>query len=233
MAYNFIGLVNDVNRRVNEVELSDSNFASAIGFYSSAKDSVNAALRYINQSAYEWPFNHVEQEDTLSAGDIRYGLPSDSKTTDFDSFRIKRNSTFGNESKKLRLISYEEYLDKYVDDEYNTSNTGIRAIPHYVFRTPSQQYGVYPAPDKSYELVYEYYRLPVDLISAADVPSVPEQFRYVILDGAMHYAYYFRGNTQDATLHFQKFEEGIKDMRSLYINRYDYIRDTRVQRNYY
>lgn len=227
MAYNFLGLVNDVNRKLNEVELTSSNFDTAAGFYSAAKDSVNSAIRFINQSAYEWPFNHVEAEDTLSAGDVRYALPSDVKTVDFDSFRIKRNNTLGNETRKLKLISYEDYLDNYVDAEYST-DTSIRGVPSYVFRTPSQQYGVYPPPSAAFEVVYEYYRLPVDLLKYTDVPSLPEQFRSVIVDGAMHYAYFFRGNTQDATLHFQKFETGIKNMRSICINRYDYLRDTRV-----
>lgn len=229
MAYDFIGLVNDVNKRLNEVELTSSNFDSATGFYSASKDAVNSSLRHINQTAFEWPYNHVTQEEDLTPGEMRYGYPSDAKTIDFDSFRIKRNDTLGNDTKKLRLISYEDYLNSYLDDEYNTSNTGIRSIPRLVFRTPSQEYGVYPAPDKAYEIVYEYYRLPVDLISATDVPGVPEQFRYVIVDGSMYYAYLFRGNTQDAQLQLQKFEQGIKNMRTLYINRYDYVRDTRVR----
>lgn len=229
MAYNFLGLVNDVNKRVNEVELSSSNFSSAVGFYSSAKDAINSSLRHINQTAFEWPFNHVEQEDTLSAGDVRYALPSDVKTTDFDSFRIKRNNTLGNESRKLRIMVYEEYLEKFIDAEYNDTDESIRGVPTWVFRTPSQQFGVYPPPDKDYNIVYEYYRLPVDLINSTDVPAIPEQFRHTIIDGAMYYAYTFRGNTQDATLHLQKFEEGIRDMRTLYINRYDYIRDTRIR----
>ncbi len=233
MAYNYLGLVNDVNRRLNEVELTSANFTAATGFYSAAKDSVNASIRYINQSAFEWPFNHVEAEDVLSVGDVRYALPSDTKTVDFDSFRIKRNNTFGNETRKLTLISYEDYLDKYIDAEYS-NDTSLRGVPQYVFRTPSQQYGVYPPPGQAYEIVYEYYRLPVDLLKFSDVPSLPEQFRSIIVDGAMHYAYFFRGNSQDAALHLQKFDDGIKNMRSIYINRYEYVRDTRVmhQRNF-
>lgn len=228
MAYDYLGLVNDVNKRLNEVELTSSNFATVTGFYSAAKDAVNGALRHINQSTFEWPFNHVEQEDVLTAGEVRYGYPADAKTLDFDSFRIKRSASFGNDTRKLKLMAYEEYLENHVDAEYDTSNTGIRSIPRVVFRTPNQGYGVYPSPDNAYELVYEYYRLPVDMINATDVPSIPEQFRYVIVDGAMYFAYLFRGNTQDATLQFQKFEEGIKDMRTLYVNRYDYVRDTRI-----
>lgn len=227
-AYNFLGLVNDVNRRLNEVELTSANFAAATGFYSSAKDSINSALQYLGQNQFEWPFNHFTKDQTLTAGTVRYDYPSDAKTIDFDSFRIKRNSTFNNTTQKLQIIAYEDYLENYLDDEYNTSNTSIRSLPKRVFRTPDQQYGVHPVPNYAYELVYEYYKNTVVLDNATDVPVYPEQFRPVIVDGAMYYAYTFRGNTQDATLHLQKFNDGIKDMRSLYINRYEYIRDTRI-----
>jgi len=296
MAYDYLGLVNDVNRRLNEVELTASNFINATGEYSMIKDAINSAIRYINQHEYEWPFNHVEAEETLTAGVIRYAYPADAKTLNMDSFRIKRsNSTtatatvngattsstslnvdnnsgaitsgmtvsgsgvssgvtvsslssqtnltlssaqtlsdnttltftggFNNDTKRLRLISYEEYLDKYVDYEYNT-NTSIRKLPEYVFRTPNQEFGLVAPPDNSYELVYEYYRLPVDLINPTDVPSVPEQFRYMITNGAMHFAYMFRGEGQEAAMIQQRFDDEIKQLRSLYINRYDYLRST-------
>ena len=69
-------------------------------------------------------------------------------------------------------------------------------------------------------------KLPVDLINATDVPSVPEQFRYVIVNGAMHFAYLFRGESQESAMMQARFEQEIKQMRSLYINRYEYIRST-------
>ena len=78
--------------------------------------------------------------------------------------------------------------------------------------------------------MYENYRIPVDLENATDVPIVPERFAHVIVDGAMHYAYLFRGNSQDAMIAKDKFEEGIKNMRSLLINRYDYVRSTMIAR---
>jgi len=230
MAYDYIGLVNDVNRRLNEVELTAANFLTATGEYSMVKDAVNSSIRYINQHEYEWPFNHVEAEETLTAGLVRYAAPADSKVIDFDSFRIKRNDTLGNETKKLRLLSYEEYLDKFSDYEYNTA-TSIRSLPEYVFRAPNEEFGIVAPPDKAYELVYEYYRLPVDLINDTDVPSIPEQFRYIIVNGAMHFAYMFRGETQEAMIMQQRFDLEIKQMRSLYINRYDYVRSTVVNRD--
>jgi len=235
MAYDYIGIVNDINRRLNEVELTggtttNANFLTAKGEYSMVKDAVNSSIRFINQHEYEWPFNHVEETETLTAGLVRYASPTDSKTIDFDSFRIKRNDTLGNNTRKLRLLSYEEYLEKYSDYEYNTS-TGIRALPEFVFRTPDDGFGIIAPPDKAYELVYEYYRLPVDLINDTDVPTVPEQFRHVIVNGAMHFAYMFRGESQESMLMQTKFETEIKQMRGLYINRYDYLRSTIVTRN--
>ena len=105
---------------------------------------------------------------------------------------------------------------------------GLSLITSILVRS---EYGVIPPPNNAYELVYEYYRLPVDLVNATDVPALPEQFRHVIVDGAMYYAYLFRGNTQDAQILQGKFQEGIKNMRSLYINRYNYLRSTQIQQN--
>ena len=227
MAYDYLGLVNDVNRRLNEVELTTANFASTTGYYSFAKDAVNAAIRHIQQEEYGWPWNHVEETEVLVPGIVRYGFPYDSKIIDMNTFRIKRDDALNTTTKKLRVISYEEYLTKYADQEYN-SNTNIRTVPTHVARTPSREFMLYPSPDKAYELIYEYYRTGFDLENATDVCNLPEQYRYVIVDGAMHYVYQFRRDTQASQLAMQKFEQGIKYLRSLHINRTDYLGDTRV-----
>jgi len=44
----------------------------------------------------------------------------------------------------------------------------------------------------------------------------------------MYYVYQFRGDLQAAQLSLSKFEDGIKYLRSIHINRTDYLRDTRV-----
>jgi len=227
MAYDYLGLVNDVNRRLNEVELTSSNFAATTGFYSFAKDAVNSSIRHIQQEEYEWPWNHVEQEEVLLAGEVRYSFPYDAKTINMNSFRIKRNDSLGVDTVKLKVLSYEEYLDKYADYEYNSS-TGGRTVPHFIVRAPSRELLVVPAPDKAYELIYEYYTIGFDLELHSDVPNLPEMYKYVIVDGAMYYVYQFRGDMQAAQMAMQKFEQGIKQLRSIHINRTEYIRDTRV-----
>lgn len=230
MSYDFLGLVNDINKRVNETELSTSNFASANGFYALAKDCVNSAIRDINQNEFSWPFNYVEQEDTLIAGQMRYPIPFDAKWVDYNTFRIKRNDTFGNRTQKLHPIDYEWYLQNELDDEYNI-NSAIRGLPVSVARAPAGEFIVHPAPDRAYDLVYEYYVTPVDLVNATDVPTIPHQFRHVIIDGAMFYVYSFRNDESGRDTTYEKFTIGIKNMRKAYINRFEYVRDTRVDRS--
>lgn len=229
MSYNFLGLVNDVNKRLNEVELTPATFANARGFYGQAKEAVNTAIMDIQQQQFEWPFNYVEQQDILTPGVTRYAFPSDARTVDMDSFRIKFDETLDSDTIKLRVINYDEYLEKFVDQEYNT-DTSLQGPPQYVFRTPGLEYGIVPAPDKAYELIYEYYRLNVSLVNATDVPAIPEIYRHVIIEGAMYYAYLFRSNEQAAVIAKDKFEKGIKNMRTILINRYEYVRSTALNR---
>ncbi len=227
MKYDYISLVNDINRRLNEVELTTSNFATATGYYSFAKDSVNASIRHINQEEFEWPWNHVEETEVLAVGEVRYSMPHDSKTINMNTFRIKRNSGLNVKTVKLKVLTYEEWLDKHADSEYNSSSSTF-GTPTHIVRTPSRELVFYPAPDKEYEVVYEYFRVGFELESATDVPNLPEQYKHTIVDGAMYYVYQFRGDNQAAQLALQKFTQGIKQLRSLHINRTEYLRDTRV-----
>ena len=227
MAYNFLGLVNDINHRLNEVSLTSTNFATAVGYYSIAKDAVNSAVRHINQEEFEWPWNHVQSELVLSAGSNKYYYPTDAKTVNMNSFRIKRDNTLSVGTEKLKQLLYEEWLEKYADDEFNT-DASIRGVPKFIVRTPSRELICSPVPDKAYTIVYEYYSLGYDLENALDVPGLPEQYRFAIVDGAMYYAFQFRGDTAAADVALQKFEKQIKDLRSININRTPYLRDRRV-----
>jgi hypothetical protein len=225
MSYNFLTLVNEIQRRLNEVELTSANFSTAKGSYALSKDSINSSIRHINQEEFEWPWNHVEGSEILLAGEVRYSYPYDAKTVNLNTFRIKRDASLNVETIKLKVLTYEEYLDKYADMEYNSNLVGI---PRYVVRSPSRELLFVPSPNKAYEVIYEYFTSSIDLQLYNDIPTIPEQYKHVIIDGAMYYAYVFRGDMQSANATINKFEQGIKQMRTLNINRTDYLRDTRV-----
>ena len=225
MAYDFIGLTNEVLARMNEVALTSANFSSSRGFQTQCKNAVNDAINYINQREYGWPFSHATQTETLVADQTRYTIPTGTQHVDYETFRISKDNTLGVAGVSLRILDYKEYVDRFIDQE-TTSDVG--GVPLYVFRTPDNNYGLYPYPDKAYQLKYEYYSKPTLLSATTDAPAVPEQFRQVIVDGATAYAYQYRGEAQQYGINFSRFEEGIKHMQSILLNRADYVRSTYI-----
>ena len=302
MAYNYLGLVNDVNRRLNEVELTSTNFASSIGEYAMVKDAINVAIRFINQHEFSYPFNSAVNSTTVTPGVTRYDIPTNTKLIDYKTARIKKDTDLSVSGNNLGTMTYYEYIAKdYANQEDDIQSTTINAtsglsasvetisvtsstgfsstgtlyiggeqitytgiigndftgctrgansttaatiaddvtvtqfdnggIPKHIVRTPDNNYLLYPFPDKQYTIGFDYFTLPTDLSATTDAPSLPEQFRTIIVEGAMYTAYMFRGETQEATIMKDNFEEGIKNMRTLYINRYDYVSSTLINRS--
>ena len=223
MAYDYLGLCNDVAVRLNETQLTTSNFSTATGFYSAIKEAVNSSSRHINQSHFGWPYNHNVEEQTLEAGLTRYNLPDEAKYVDFNTFRVRKDDSLDlGEARRLKQLSYEEYIDRYIQQEDQTASDG--GVPEFVFRAKNNEFGVVPVPDKAYQVDFEYFNFPVDLVLNSDVPTIPERFRFVIADGSMYYSYMFRDNLEMASISQRKFDEGIKQMRVLLVNENVYMR---------
>lgn len=227
MALNFLSLVNDVNTRLNEVPLTSSNFGAASGVYADNKGHINNAINRINREEFEWPFNHVTKTQTLVVNQSRYPYEADAKSVAFDTFRLKRDDTFNMSSRQLGQLDYEEVLHKFPDYEFNPAD--YADTPTQVYRARNLSFGVVPPPDQAYEVLYEYYKLPTDMVNWDDIPSIPEHFRWVILEGAMYYAYLFRGGLEEAAASNELFKQGIKDMRKIFINRTEYVRSSVIR----
>ena len=228
MAYTYLDITNEVIARFNEVPLTSSNFTAARGFQIQCKNAVNDAIDYINTSEFSWPFNHDTQTDTLTAGTTRYNIPTTAKHVDYDTFRLVKDTSLGASGGNLSLLDYKEYLKSHITQE---DQADVGGVPRNVFRTPDNNYGLHPYPDKAYSLKYEYYSYTTAMSAATDVPAIPEQYRGVIADGATAYGYQYRGESQQFQLNFQRFEAGIKNMRSLLANRTNYVRSTMITRS--
>ena len=96
----------------------------------------------------------------------------------------------------------------------------------FIVRTPDNNYILYPFPDKQYTLIFDYFTFPADLSAATDTTTIPDRFATVIIDGAVAYVYQYRGEIQQYQVNFERFQQGIKNMQTLVINKYDYIRST-------
>jgi len=213
----FLSLTNELLRRLNEVQIDQADFANVKNVQALAKDAINSAIRQMLQDAQEWPFTLVTYEQTLVAGTNAYNFPADYSKADWDTFYIKQLTSENNTPKKLNLITYDQYLTYYRSVEDLSGETG-RTDPDYVYMTQDTKFGVTPVPDASYVVEYRYWKYPADLIAFDDTAVIPDRFKHVVIDGAMMYMMLFRSNEQSATMHSQKFEDGIKMMRRLVVD---------------
>ena len=298
MSGTYLTLTNNVLARLNEVQLTSSNFSNARGIQVQAQNAVNEAVRFINQREFNYPFNHSTATQTLTAGVVRYSLPTSTKTVDYNTFRIVKDSDLGNSGHKIPSLDYNEYINTVIDqeDEINTTNldgslndsattvtvnsttgfdstgtlyigneqvtyTGTSSttftgctrgansttaashsddvvvaqferggVPEYVVRTPDNNYLLYPYPTKSYSIKFDYYTYPTDMSAHDSTTSIPARFDAVIIDGATAFVYQYRGETQQYQLNMDRFEQGIKHMQTLLINKFDYVRSTYIPR---
>ena len=299
MALTFLSLTNSVITRMNEVELTSSNFTSARGVQIQCKNAVNESIRYINQREFGYSFNHASNSSTLIAGQARYTAPTSTKSIDYSTARIKKDTDLNVTGNNLSTLNYNEYIDKdYANNEDDvfattlngshsssvttltlTTTTGIDAtgtvhigseqvtytgvlgnditgctrgansttaathaddvavtqfedggVPRSIVRTPDNNYLLHPYPDKAYTLAFDFYTFPADLSAHGDTTTVPDRFAPVIVDGATSFVYQYRGELNQYQLNFSRFEQGIKNMQSLLINKYDYIRSTVINR---
>ena len=299
MAETYLTLTNKVIARLNEVALTSSTFSSARGIQVQCQNAINESIRYINQREFNYPFNHDTASQELTAGVVRYSLPSSTKTVDYNTFRIVKDSDLGNSGYKLNALDYNEYLNRVInqEDEINTTTTSTThtdsvttitvasttgfdsagtiiignetitytaigssttftgatrgaggstaasiasgvtvaqfdggGVPSYVVRTPDNNYLLYPLPNKAYTIKFDYCTFPADLTVHGSTTSIPDRFAPVIIDGATAFVYQYRGETQQYQLNFARYEQGIKNMQTLLINKFSYLRSTFIPR---
>ena len=277
MAETYLTLTNKVIARLNEVSLTSTTFSSARGIQVQCQNAVNESIRFINQREFNYPFNHATETKTLTAGVVRYSLPTSTKTVDYNTFRIVKDSDLGNGGYKLGILDYNDYINRVVnqEDEISTTTTSTThtdsvttitvsstsgfdsagtivianesitytgttsttftgctrgaasttaasiasgvtvaqfdngGVPEYVVRTPDNNYLLYPFPNKSYVIKFDYYTFPSDLSAHGDTTTIPDRFAPVIVDGATAFVYQYRGETQQYQLNMQRFEQGI------------------------
>jgi hypothetical protein len=223
----FLTLTNKVLRRLNEVNVPESEFLSVRGVQAVAKDSVRDSIAKINQAEFTWPFNAAENQQILVKGVEEYAWPVDFKIADWESFQIQKDTNLNIDFRTLKFISRDQWYRQYRDLDQNSGTDG-RDIPYYVFPSHGSGFGVSPSPDEAYTVRFRYYLTNVPLVNATDETRIPDIFDHVIVEGALYYMYMFRDNPEQANVAAIVFQQGLKEMRTVLVNNYNRMYDTRV-----
>jgi hypothetical protein len=228
MANTYIELCNQTLRRIGEVEIAQADFASVRGVQALVKDAVKATIAKINQAEFEWPFNAAQETVTVTTGQTEYSFPTAFKVVDWNSFQIQSDVSLNVGYTTLSYIDRDEWYARYRDNDYNAGSVG-RGVPSFVCPSHGNGYGITPSPNAAYTITYRYYLNYSDLTAYDDVTRIPESFNSVLVDGALYHMNLYKNNAEGAQAAFMSFEAGLKDLQTLYINNYEYVRDTRVR----
>ena len=228
----YVSLVNELLRRVNEVtlDLAGDGFDSVRNVQALAKDAINSSIRLILQEGQEWPFLKNIYVQTLTAGTRQYAFPADFSSVDWDTFYIKKLETEQNGPRRLKAISYEDYIQNYRSSDDSGDAANGESAPSVVYQTYGSEFGATPVPNAAYEIEYVYWSFPVDLNLYNDIAIIPDRFKHVLVDGAMMFMMRFRSNEQSAAMHQNNFEDGIKSMRRVLMDDAIEIRSRVVSR---
>ena len=191
----------------------------------------------------EYIANNVEQEDDI--------VTTTTSTTHTDSVTtITVSSTSGFDSSGTIHIANEEITYTGTTSTTFTGCTrgansttaasiasGVQVaqftgggVPSHIVRTLDNNFILYPFPNRGYTLKFDYFTFPSDLSAHDDTTTIPDRFAPVIVDGATAYSYQYRGEIEQYQLNFARFEQGIKNIQTLLVNKYDYVRSTVILR---
>lgn len=128
--------------------------------------------------------------------------------------------------KRLKFKDLESYRkEDYAEDDANSNVTGY-ARPDYVVRKQDNNFIISPVSDRVYTIKYEGFYLPSSLVTYSETSSIPTPFDQVIVDKALHYAYMFRDNLEEAALVHSRYEDNVRKMRRILIPQWEYLRYT-------
>jgi len=229
----YLELTNLLLRRLNDTELTQSNFATATSTQASAKDCIRAAIQEIYSEETTWPFRYRSGSQLLTVGQEQYALPSSAgdevSSVDWNSFRIQGSTVLGVSTTPLEFISHDEWKKYLRATDEDSSTTGV-GIPRYVFLTQGATandylgFGVSPSPSVAYTVLFDYNAVYPEFEDHDDETGIPERFDYVIINYALKHFYMFKDNTEQAGYWSNEAKRSLAKMRRNLMPKQDGIR---------
>ena len=153
-------------------------------------------------------------------------VESDGVQLDVDYIRVSREDVT---TRKLRYISYDDYLQRFKEQD-DRNSSGHHGMPQYIYRKPDySSFGLTPIPDKNdYLINYDYYTTHTDLSAHGDTMGLPDRFSPLIVDRCKYYTYMLRSDPDHANLSNRDYQRKLNLLKTDYASRADYMRDTRI-----
>mgnify|MGYP001453355416 FL=1 len=254
MATTYLQATNELLREINEIVLTSSNFANAIGIQQHAKDCINRAYNDIVTSEPRWSFLSTGESGSTDpfygnvnvetvAGTRWYELKesSSSLTTDYgavdwNDFYLTTIGVSGEStpytSRNLRYVTLEDWKDFRRESE-NIDDTDSQnwGEPNVIFRSPDgRKFGLSPIPKKVYRVWFFAYDLPTALSAHGDTVVFPDVYVPVLIARARYYMHQFKENMQAAAFALDDYKKGLRQMKSNMLSPAPkYITDDRVR----
>lgn len=225
----YIDLTNRLLRRLNEVVISESDFASARGVQAMAKDVINSAIQEITYAENKWPFNAATATQILTINDNSYDWPVNLTLVDWDSFLINPDDTLAINGHPLEFVSRDWYIKYRKSEDDGATVSGI-SVPYAVYENHGHGFGVTPTPDKAYTVTYDYWVGHTDLVLSTATSTIPSNYDEAIIQSALYHFYMFRDNSEQADRAEVKFKRLLQNMRTTLINKEDRVRSGMLPR---
>lgn len=255
MATTYLDLTNILLREMNEVVLTSSTFANAIGIQQHVKDAVSRAYFEICVHEPKWPFLAAAESGSANnafgnvyvdtaAGQRWYELKASSSSVkddygsvDWNHFYITTIGTAGATepftSQELSFATIENWKDYFRASENIDAASGS---PQYgtpcrvISSLDKRQFGLSPIPDKVYRVWFFAWEQPTPLSLYSDEIALPEMYSNVILDKARYYIWQFKDNPNAAAFALADYSKGFDKMYTNLIGNLPlYMKDDRVR----
>jgi hypothetical protein len=215
-------LTNRLLRRLNEVQITQSDFPSVRGVQAMAKDVINTAIQEITYAENKWPFNAATTTQVLTINDNSYTWPVDLTIVEWDSFLINPSEALSINGHPLEFVSRDWYIKYRKSEDDGATAAGI-SVPYSVYENHGNGFGVTPTPDKAYTVTYDYWVGHTDLVDYDDTSTIPSNYDEAIIQSALYHFYMFRDNSEQADRAEVKYKRLLQSMRTTLINKEDRI----------
>lgn len=195
MAYTGSTLITEIKTRAKDTSLTDS---FVLSYIQETQDTVLGAHRY--------PQLEATLEESVSVGDSSFELPDDLQVMS----SIKFN--YNTETYTPQFVSPEDFERNFMNVE--SYSTG--APSHYTLFENEIVFNTIL--DKTYSLVIKYTRTP-KLLTTANTPDIPQEFKWILINGALAGIEEYRQNFDIAAIYRRKVEDLAESFRLRYLTR--------------